>query len=84
MERRRTVCIATNENCPLLISLKVWEEAPRTLPADRRPRDSGARLRGSGGRIGATTFGKRRGMVEVRARQLRILIMGAAPSLPPL
>ena len=44
-----------------------------------RPRGSGARLRGSGGRIGATTAVKRRGMLGVRARQLRILIMGAAP-----
>ena len=54
----------------------------KNLPG--RLRDSGARLRGSGGRIGATTAVKRWGMVEVRARQLRILIMGAAPSLPPL
>ena len=59
--------------------------ASRSQDPPRRRRDWSARLRGSRGRVRATTVAKRGG-VEVRAHQLRILIMGAPPSLlpPPL
>ena len=84
MERKTTtVCIATNENCPLLISLKIWEEA--RLGAKTLPGDDVIRMRGCVNREGVFAQPPRRkgeGEVRaVRAHQLRILIMGV--SLPP-